>query len=174
MADYIKFVLTDEAQERKPLSDKELQKLKRGELLEILLEQSRDNDALRQRVEAYEQEIISLKEQLESREIHIKEAGNLAEASMKLNGVFEAAQSAAAQYLENLQKLYEKEKYEIDGKEEALTTKCAAIIQATEIRCDVLRQEAKKRCAEMEETTKRKCDEMLAEAEQKASQWNNE
>lgn len=80
------------------MTDKELRKLNRRELLELLLEQSRENERLREELE-------QTKEQLNSRKIQIEEAGSIAEAALKLNGIFEAAEEAARQYLENVRGL---------------------------------------------------------------------
>ena len=44
---------------------------------------------------------LSQKE-LASRQIRLEQAGSIAEAALKLNGVFEAAQAACNQYLENI------------------------------------------------------------------------
>ena len=77
------------------MTDKELRKLRRGELLEMLLEQTRENERLKK-------QIADLQTQLESREITLKRSGSIAEAALKLNDVFEAAQKAADQYLENV------------------------------------------------------------------------
>ena len=77
------------------MTDKELRKLKRREVLEMLLEQTKENEALKNR-------IADLEAQLENREIILKESGSIAEAALKLNGVFEAAQKAADEYLENI------------------------------------------------------------------------
>ncbi len=77
------------------MTDKELRKLKRIEILELLLEQSKENERLRA-------EIAAVNKKLEDKEIAIKESGSIAEAALKLNGIFEAAQKAADQYLENL------------------------------------------------------------------------
>ena len=79
------------------MTEKELHKLKRGELLEMMLAQSREIDALRARGSA-------LEEKLADREIRIRESGSIAEAALKVNGIFEAAQAAADQYLENVKK----------------------------------------------------------------------
>ena len=80
------------------MTDKELQKLSRSALLEMLLEQSRENDRLRAQVE-------ELARQLSDRQFKIDQAGSIAEASMQINQVFEAAQAAAEQYLENIRAL---------------------------------------------------------------------
>lgn len=77
------------------MTDKELKKLSRAELLEILVEQSQEIDRL-------QLQLSQVQKKLKSRRIAISEAGSIAEAALKLNGVFEAAQKAADQYLENI------------------------------------------------------------------------
>lgn len=74
---------------------KELRKLSRRDLLEMLLSLSKENEQLREQLQ-------EARTQLESRKIEIENAGSLAEAALRLNGVFEAAQAACAQYEENL------------------------------------------------------------------------
>ena len=80
------------------MTDKELKRLSRTELLELLLEQVEENEALRA-------EISDLKEQLADRVIKLEKAGSIAEAALRLNGVFEAAEAAAKQYIESLKEL---------------------------------------------------------------------
>lgn len=77
------------------MTDKELRELSRKELLELLIEQSKEIEKLRAELE-------ESRKQLEEKEIKIAKAGSIAEASLVLNGVFEAAQSAAEQYLANI------------------------------------------------------------------------
>ena len=77
------------------LTENELRKLSRIDLLELLLEKSRENEKL-------QEELDQVKAQLAERNIKIEKAGSIAEAALALNGVFEAAQAAADQYLENL------------------------------------------------------------------------
>lgn len=80
------------------MTEKELHKLKRAELLEMMLAQSREIEVLRAWIE-------TLETKLADREIRIRESGSIAEAALKLNGIFEAAQAAADQYLENVRRL---------------------------------------------------------------------
>ena len=80
------------------MTEKELHKLKRAELLEMMLAQSREIEVLRARIE-------ELETKLADREIRIRESGSIAEAALKLNGIFEAAQAASDQYLENIRRL---------------------------------------------------------------------
>lgn len=77
---------------------KDLKKLKKIELLEILLAQGREIDRLREMVE-------SLEERLENKEIIIQNAGSIAQASLELTKIFEEAQKAADLYLYNIQNL---------------------------------------------------------------------
>ena len=77
------------------MTDKELRRLSRGELLEMLIAQVEENDQLKNRLELAEA-------QLRDRKIAINNAGSLAEAALSLNGVFQAAEAAAQQYLENI------------------------------------------------------------------------
>ncbi|MBQ8556998.1 MAG: DNA repair protein [Clostridia bacterium] len=79
------------------MTDKELRKLSRTELLEILIAQGRENLALQQQLE-------EARAALESRRLEIAECGSIAEASLKLSGVFAAAQQAIDQYRENCER----------------------------------------------------------------------
>ncbi len=76
------------------MTDKELKRLSRTELLELLVNQVEENEALKAQVSA-------LTAKLEERAIQIEESGSLAEAALKLSGIFSAADEAAERYLEN-------------------------------------------------------------------------
>lgn len=81
----------------------DLTKLKKNDLLEIMLRQAEEMDALRA-------ENADLRAQLESREIKIMKSGSIAEASLKLTKVFEEAQKAADLYLANIRNETDEEK----------------------------------------------------------------
>lgn len=80
-----------------------LKKLSRQDLLEMLIAEEK-------RVEKLEQELEEARAQLQQRKIQISESGSIAEAALKLNGIFEAAQAAADQYLENIRQNAETER----------------------------------------------------------------
>lgn len=82
------------------MTDKELRKLSRPELLEMLLFQSKE-------VERLKNELDEANRKLEDRRICLKESGSIAEAALKLNNIFEVAQRAADQYLESIENLGE-------------------------------------------------------------------
>lgn len=83
------------------MTEKELKKLNRKQLLELLLRQT-------ERVETLEQELSETKQKLEDRRITEMKAGSIAEAALRLNGIFEAAEAAAAQYVDNVKMLSSK------------------------------------------------------------------
>ncbi len=84
--------------EEQSVKKKDLRKLNRSELLELMIDQEKE---LRQ-VRA---ELAEARLALESREISIQNAGSLAEAALELNHIFEDAQNAADQYLENIRQM---------------------------------------------------------------------
>lgn len=75
-----------------------LKKMKRKDLLEILLLQYK-------KIEELQEELKEAKEKLNERQIILSEVGSIAEASLKLNKVFEVAQRAADDYIESIKKL---------------------------------------------------------------------
>lgn len=78
------------------MTDRELKKLSRTELIEILIDLSKENEQLRT-------QLATARQQLADRTIVIEESGSIAEAALKLNGVFAAAQRACDQYVQNIQ-----------------------------------------------------------------------
>lgn len=80
------------------MAELNLKKLTRRQLLELLLKQT-------QRADALQAELDAANKKLSDRALMEEEAGSIAAASLKLNGVFEAAEAAASQYLENIEKL---------------------------------------------------------------------
>ena len=80
------------------MDTKELRKLRRGDLLEILVEVSEENDRLKA-------ENAELKAKLEEKVILLNKAGSIAEASLRINNVFEAVQQAADQYLASIKSI---------------------------------------------------------------------
>ena len=74
---------------------KELKRMNRAELLELLIAQMEENERLEARLDEAEA-------QLQNRQLVMDHAGSIAEAALALNGVFEAAEAAAQQYLESV------------------------------------------------------------------------
>ena len=87
---------TKEKPKKQP--DGPIKKLKREDLLLLLKESMEENERLKA-------EVARLEEELSKRDIEILNAGSIAKAALELNGVFEAAQKAAEQYLENVKRI---------------------------------------------------------------------
>lgn len=80
----------------------DLARLKKKDLLEIMLAQSKEIDSLRERVSELEAE-------LSNREFEFQKIGSIAEASLAVTNIFKEAEEAAWIYLENIRRRYEKQ-----------------------------------------------------------------
>ena len=77
------------------MTSKELKRLSRADLLELLLAQTRETETLKKKLQEAEEELAT-------RRFRMSNAGTLADAMVEINNVMAAAQSAADQYLENI------------------------------------------------------------------------
>ena len=101
------------------MTEKELKKLNRYQLLEMLIIQTERADKLQTALEEAEQ-------RLNAQEINIPTLGSIAEASLHLKGVFDAAQEAADMYINEAKKRAEA------IEEEAHRKGAAILVQALE------------------------------------------
>lgn len=167
-------------------SKKEMKKLRRDQLLEMLIEQTKRKDEL-------EALLAEAEKKLQNREIALQEAGTMAEAALGLNAVFEAADAAASQYLENIRTLSNRQKTLTEQLEVEVQEKCAALeaaawkhceameaetrdkceAMATEVRerCGSAEADSRKKCEAMEAETRKKCADMTAKAKQEADAY---
>ena len=106
------------------MTDKELRRLHRSELLEMLISLTEENRKLNDLLE-------QTRSQLRDRQITIENAGSLAEAAMSLSGIFQTADAAAQQYLESVRQLTAQQ-------EEA----CREILSQAEQKAAEIKQEA--------------------------------
>ena len=163
------------------MADKELKRMSRPELIEIIY-------ALKSSEESLRKQKADLEEQLNDRTIRIEEAGSIAEAALKLNDIFAIAQESADDYLNSIKdansSMEEKqhaaqieaertvneaktqaEKLVEDANEEAARTIAMAKEQA-----DHLISEAKAEVQSMTESAQKQAEEILAAAEQRCTQ----
>ncbi len=112
------------------MTDKEMHRLSRRELLQLLLAQVSETEELKRLLAERDDQLTELHENYErlrkrldqkdakihdlrntlheertTRRIELQEAGSIAEAALRLNGIFDVAQKAADQYLENIKML---------------------------------------------------------------------
>ena len=107
------------------MTDRQLRKASRVDLLKLLLEQKKENTRL-------QEQISQLQEQLQQRQITIDQAGTLADAALKLSGIFDAAETACQYYTENIRSL--------SGRQEEI---CRTMEQETREKCDRMMERAK-------------------------------
>ena len=108
------------------MDEKRMRKIGKKELLEILLSQAK-------RIDELEKELSKCQKQLASKKLEIEDCGNLAEASLKLNKIFETAQNAADHYLLNVQEKCKKIESDVAKACESQKNK---IIKETEKMCN--------------------------------------
>ena len=82
------------------MTEKELRRLSRRELLEMLITRTIENERLTE-------ELQQARKELSDRKLIQERTGSMAEAALQLNGVFEAADRAAREYLENIRRMAE-------------------------------------------------------------------
>ena len=128
------------------MNEKDLRKLSRADLLQMLIEQSEEVQNLQTKLQRAE--VL-----LQQREIALTKAGSIAEAALQLNGVFEAAQAACDQYMENIRRHSEQQ--------EAI---CKRIEAEHRLKVHQQLTETQRKCALMEAETRQKCDNMTRAA----------
>lgn len=146
---------------------KELKSLSRGDLLELLLTQT-------ERVEQLEREIAEATKKAESRDILIDKAGTLAEAALSINRVWQAADQAAAQYLENVLRLYDEQMEKIGNLEQEYAKKRETLLGDTKESADTMERKVREKCEAMERETAEKCRAMELECAVKCKQADEE
>ena len=126
------------------MTDKEFRQLNRAELLEMLITALKENESLKA-------ELQQAKAELRNRRIQVEKAGSLAEAALQLNGVFQAAEAACAQYTENIRRLSEEQEQ-----------RCAQMERETQEECNRIRAEAKRKADAYLNTTAKRMQDFLA------------
>ena len=86
---------------------KELKKLNRRELVEVIYQLKKNEEQLRA-------QIAELEERLQDRRIHLSVAGSIAEAATDITGIFSAAQATADLYLYQIASMKEETQRECE------------------------------------------------------------
>lgn len=128
-------ILTEREVHLSAMTDKELKKLRRRDLLELLVQQTEDNENLQSQIDV-------LTVQLQSRNLNISKAGTLAEAVMQINEMFRTADAVAKQYLDNVRGLVERQEEICAQMEQECQEHCDEMIAEAERDCEAKKQEA--------------------------------
>ena len=109
------------------MTERELRRLSRTDLLELLVAQRRENEQLRCFLD-------QAQAQLADRTIQIDKAGSIAEASMQLSGIFNAAQDSCQYYLDNIRLLSERQSLVCQKMEQETKEKCDRMVAEAELK----------------------------------------
>ena len=109
------------------MTEKELRRLSRTDLLELLLAQRRENEQLRCILD-------QTQAQLADRTIRLDNIGSIAEASLQLSGIFAAAQDSCQYYLENIQLLNARQSEICQQMEQETREKCDRMVAEAEFK----------------------------------------
>lgn len=123
------------------MADKDIRKLRRSELIEIIYRLKKSEQELQLQIGA-------LQSQLQDRTLKIENAGSLAEAALILSDVFTSAQTAADTYVEEVKRKYADTEAECEKMLSEAQQKADAIVQeatrqrdSVELQCKVSRAE---------------------------------
>ena len=134
--------------EVKIMTDRQLRKLNRTDLLKLLLEEKKENEALRKQLQ-------EMQLQLECKQLNLNQSGSLAEAALKLSGIFEAAETACQYYTENIRNL--------SGRQEEI---CRKMEQETREKCDRMLEQARQMSRVYWEEYTEKCSRYMKSMEE--------
>lgn len=141
------------------MTDKELKHLNRGELIDIIYE-------LQKRYADSKNEITQLQANLEKKELSIAESGSIAEAALKVNGVFEAAQAAADQYLLSIQSA----NADMAAKIERVKKQSEEVLRQANLRAEGIIQEAEKKAASIIANANKEAEDSWNQFQRKADE----
>ncbi|MDO4490531.1 MAG: hypothetical protein Q4B85_05670 [Lachnospiraceae bacterium] len=185
------------------MTDKELKRLSRQELLDELYSYAKANAELRLQVENKEEELKqqakgyeeklarekwtiqslsgkikeledknrSLSQAVKSRQLELQEAGNIAEATLKMTGIFEEAQKTAEIYLANVKKLADQQEEKLRQMELKSRMEIQRFGDEASKTCLAMRKQAEKECNELRRKTETECHQLKEDAITQAEEY---
>ena len=134
------------------MADRELRRMHRAELIEIIY-------ALKQSEDQLKAQNAALTAQLQDRQLRLEKAGSIAQAALELNNVFAAAQAAADDYLHSMQA-------------NLADTDAAAANTLSQARSEAKRilEQAQADADSLKAQTRQECSAMVEQAEQEVQQ----
>lgn len=142
------------------MTDKEFRHLRRADLIEIIYQLQEDENGLKS-------QIASLKEQLMAKELKQSEAGSIAEEAMALNQVFEAAQAAADQYVDQVKQMQQETESKVIRMITDAQTKRDEMLADAKHKCDAMIREATLQHDELVDQTQKEIDQKWSEFDNK-------
>lgn len=124
------------------MTEKEIKKLNRQDLLILLAEQ-------RERADKLEVQLKAAEEKLENRRLLQEESGSMAEAALRFHDVFRAVDEAAALFAENVHIRQQEQEEAFRKLEEENTEKCRKLLQSAQQEAEQLLADANSKAAQI-------------------------
>jgi len=145
------------------MDEKALRKASREDLLELLIESTKEMERMRSEMEAMRQEVSQAREKMQEYTVTVQESGSIADAAAQITGLFAAAQKTADIYLSNMKRRQDEQEEEC-RRRQAESERAASEMIAS----------AEKKCAQMEQETNKRCEELYRAAQEDAGRnWND-
>lgn len=145
-------------QEADAMTTKELRKLRRAELLQLLLDQVQENEQLKSRVNA-------MTTQLNKQRIACENAGSIAEAALALSNIFQDADQVARKYLQEVEELTARQEQELREKADQAREQADKLVADAMVAAAAVREEADACLAEAKEKAETLLENARAEAD---------
>lgn len=133
------------------MTEKELKKLNRYQLLELIILQT-------EQITDLEKQLEDTRQLLNNQQIQVSQVGSIAEAALQLSGIFEAAQTAADTYLANITE-HVKKADEIEA--------------AAQNAAQQLESDARVKAEQIESEARQAADRLVSEAQEKSREIVN-
>lgn len=199
------------------MTERELKRLSRAELLEELFKYANSNAELQLRLDNQQEEMKamqakmqaeideaktrymqmkknlereklsyrSLSKKLSSHSLDIQNSGNIAEATLKMTGIFETAQKTADLYVKNVRdmadkqeklllELEERSRLDIQQFGEEATRTCIAMRTQTEQECLQQKTQTEQECLQQKTQTEQECLRLKNQTEQECLQLKSQ
>lgn len=141
------------------MTEKEIKRLNRQDLLILLGDQT-------ERANQLEARLRKAEEMLLERKLIQEQCGTMAEAALRLYNIFADADNAAAQYLEEIRVMKEKQGTLFAEVEAAAQKRSEELLSAVEEECLHRREEAER----IVQSAQEKADKLIADAERRAQE----
>ena len=128
------------------MADKELRKMNRTELIEIIY-------ALQQNERTLRAENAHLRQQLDDKLLCLERSGSIAEAALRVNHIFEDAERAARQYLDSIQAA--------DAEAAQMLAAAEKRLERTKQECCLLREETEREIKQQKTAFAREVQQIL-------------
>lgn len=152
------------------MADRELRRMHRAELIEIIY-------ALKQSEDQLKAQNAALTAQLQDRQLRLESAGSIAQAALELNNVFAAAQAAADDYLHSVQASLADTNATAANTLSQARSEAKRILEQAQADADSLKAQAQQECdamtaaaAQKRTQTEADCKAMVERAEQEVQQ----